>query len=195
METEFLQGEEFYIKDMEEQFELTVEAASRRIIPPPYINEELIYEKLRQMGITLKVDKNAITTACRSLTNSQTVIVRGKKMIPPINGQVKYMFDNKERVYKERAEDEGLDFFYRGDINSVEKGEVLAVIIPPIPGEPGLTVTGDVIPTPEVEHAKIYVGKGAKLVDDGQVAIAEISGRPATKGSKKNNTCNTGANH
>lgn len=185
LETEFIQGESFYIKDVEDQYELTVEAVHYKTIPPSYINEELVYEKLRQMGVTLDIDKNAVTLACRSLTNSRTVVVKGLEMIPPIHGRIEYMFDSKERVYRDEDKNNEVDFFYKGDINSVEAGRILAILIPPVPGVAGLTVTGDIIPAPEGKPAKIYVGEGARLVNDGQAAVSTISGRPATKGSKK----------
>ncbi|HZK56862.1 MAG TPA: FapA family protein [Clostridia bacterium] len=185
LETEFSQGENFYIKDMEGQHELIVEAIHCKTILPPYIDEKSVYKELRKMGIPLEIDKSAVTSACRSLTNSRTTVVRGEKMIPPVDGRVKYMFDNEERIYKEKSETGELDFFYKGDINSVEEGSVLATIIPPVPGKPGLTVTGNIIPAPEGKHAKIYVGQGAGLINDGQAAVATINGRPVTKGNKK----------
>ncbi len=185
LETEFSQGESFYIKDMEGQHELIVEAIHYETVLPPYIDEKSVYKELRKMGVTLEIDKSAVTSACRSLTNSRTTVVRGKKMILPVDGRIKYMFDKEERIYREKSKTEELDFFYKGDINSVEEGRVLATIIPPVPGKPGLTVTGNVIPAPEGKHAKIYVGQGARLVNDGQAAVATINGRPVTKGSKR----------
>lgn len=185
LETEFLQGESFYIKDIKDQHELTVEAIHYETTPPLYIDKKLVYEKLKQMGVTLEIDKNAIASACKSLTNSQTVVVKGKEMIPPTDGRVEYMFDDRERVYREKGENGEVDFFYKGDINSVESGKVLAEVVSPVPGTSGLTVTGEIIPAPEGKHAKIYVGRGAELVNNGQAAVATINGRPATRGNKK----------
>ena len=185
LETEFFQGEKFYIKNKEEQHELIVESVFYEAIPPSPIDRNLVYEQLEQMDVVLEINRTAINSACKSLTNSQTVVVEGIEMIPSTDGRVKYMFSDSERIYRPENEKEELDFFYKGDINSVEKGEVLAEVVPPVNGVPGLTVKGDVIPVPEGKHAEIYVGEGAELVNEGQAAIATIDGRPILRGGKK----------
>lgn len=185
LETEFLPGQTFYIKDAKAQHELEIEVLEDQPIEPLPIREELVYEKIKEIGVTLDIDRDAISEACRSLVNKQVVVVRGKEMIPPIDGYIQYLFDNQERISKDKGDDEQIDFFDKGDINSVEAGRILATVVPPIPGEPGLTVTGEIIVPPEEKHAKLYVGTGAKLINNGQAAVATINGRPIIKGSSK----------
>lgn len=185
LETEFVQGESFYIRDEEDEYELTVEAVHLKNIQAPPIDEELVNKKLREKGIKVEIDKEAIASACRSLTNSRTVVARGRKMVPAIDGRVEYLFDNRERIYKEKGENDDLDFFYKGDINSVEAGKALAILIPPIAGVAGLTVKGDIIPAPEGRVAQIRVGEGARLVNGGSMAVATINGRPTTRGKSQ----------
>lgn len=185
LETEFISGETFRIKDTRAQHELEIEVLTDEVIEPLPIKEELVYEKIKELGVILDIDRDVISKACNSLTNKQVVVVQGKEMIPPVDGYIEYMFDDQERIYKDKDDDGHIDYFDKGDINSVVVGRVLAKVVPPIPGEPGLTVTGKTIFPPKEKHAKLHVGSGAKLINNGQVAVATLNGRPVVKGSRK----------
>lgn len=183
LETQFQHGRRYHIEDMQEEFILTVNTKNYDTIPPPAIREELIYDELKKMGVILEADGNAISRACNSKKDTKVLIVKGRPAIPPTDGQIKYMFETAERILKPREETEdNIDFYDKGDINSVEEGEVLAVLIPPVLGKEGMNVRGEIIQPPEPKTPKLLAGEGAKISDNGKKVLATINGRPKFTG-------------
>lgn len=178
METKFTPGNRFRLIDTDPMFILTVKAEPYEEISPQPIDEKMVYDELRSLGVTVGIRKEIITVACNSIRDARYVIACGRAMIPPKDGWIEYMFETKERILTSYSEDEPVDFFDKGKITSVKAGEILAILNPPIPGQPGLTVTGQTILPPEPKVPEIKVGAGASLVNNGQMAVAAQNGRP-----------------
>jgi uncharacterized protein (DUF342 family) len=83
--------------------------------------------------------------------------------------------DTAER--KERS-DGTIDYREVGNIPSVEKGQIIAVIHPPIPGSPGINVTGETIPPAPVRALKVRQGKGVIVTKEDTQIVATERGRP-----------------
>jgi len=90
---------------------------------------------------------------------------------------VEYLFDSDpvEIVYDE---DERVDYWERYVFPSVKEGDVLAVLHLPVPGVPGMMVTGKAIAPDPVYEDMLRVKDGVRISDDGREAIATIAGRP-----------------
>ncbi|MDW7675324.1 MAG: FapA family protein [Bacillota bacterium] len=181
LQTIFIHGKTFDLINMEPQNRLKVLVELTESTRPEPIEEKLVYLKLKELGV-VDINTEAIRKACNNCISSKTIVAEGTPAIPPVNGWVQYLFDKDERLCKAIGEEESIDFFDKGEVNSVEAGQVLAVLHPPIFGKPGLTVKGNIVFPPEPKTMEIQVGKGVKISDDGQAAIATLNGRPTRTG-------------
>ncbi|GGH83182.1 uncharacterized protein (DUF342 family) [Pullulanibacillus pueri] len=88
--------------------------------------------------------------------------------------ELKVDVDTKKGLQED--DDGKVDFREVQTIPTVQKGQVIAVIHPPIPGEPGVTVTNEPLPPKQTYPVELKLGRGVMVVDDKVVALE--SGRP-----------------
>lgn len=69
-----------------------------------------------------------------------------------------------------------------GKVLSVSIGEILAVKHPPVTGVPGIDVSGESVPPRQPKDEPILIKGGVRLINDGTVAVAAISGKPVLEG-------------
>lgn len=72
---------------------------------------------------------------------------------------------------------------------AVKIGEPVALLVPATQGQPGLTVTGEVLPAPVVWQAELAPGHGVLCSADGQTAIAALAGRPHVRVGERLISC------
>ncbi len=105
-------------------------------------------------------------------------IAVGRPARPGREGGIKYFFETEPLKVGSIQEDGYIDYKDRGEIPHVAQGDLIAELIPMIQGEPGVTIYGETIPVPHIKEAKIRVGAGVELSEDGTRAFAKIGGRP-----------------
>lgn len=94
------------------------------------------------------------------------------------NGKIELLVDlNKGAKVKEK-EDGTVDFREKQEFPSVEKGQVIAIVHPPVPGIPGITVTNEPLPPKPTYPLTIQPGKGIALIEQGKKILATETGRP-----------------
>lgn len=173
----FRPGEEYELEDAKYTRKLTVKAKVLREVPPKPINPVFVIEELRKQGIVEQVDYQAIKQACTELKSGEFVIARGVFPTEPVDGRVELVCDLISRPIF--PDDEGrVDFRERVRIAAVEPGDVLARWHPPKFGTPGRNVYGEDIIPRRPKDGMIRPGRGVKLVENGRLAVATISGRP-----------------
>jgi predicted RNA-binding protein Jag len=137
-----------------------------------------IMDRLKEMGVVHGVDYVEIARACTSEEEGTFVIARGT---PPTPGRHGYFKPTQEVEIKKglKQRDDGtIDYREIQQFPSVERGQVLGVVQPPIQGIPGISVTNEMVFPPEVYPLSITEGKGVVLVEDGTKVVATISGHP-----------------
>lgn len=108
--------------------------------------------------------------------NIPICIARGKKRIPSKNGEIIYLFDDPGKI-PEPGPCDSVDHKFRTRIKTVSKGDAVARVIPPMQGEDGLTVTGDIIPAGNASEKKIPKGRNiAPDPTDNSLLIATENG-------------------
>jgi uncharacterized protein (DUF342 family) len=138
-----------------------------------------VLDKLLEKGVVHGINYNEIARACESTEAGEYEIAIGNTTEPGENGWLENLveLDSNRGELKERS-DGSIDYREIRHIPSVEKGEVIAVIHPPIPGKPGMTITGVTIPPPQVHALKIVQGKGIILTNDETQVVSTEAGRP-----------------
>lgn len=146
------------------------------------ITPDQIKKALKDKGVVFGLDHSAIGEASEAADGVSKIVARGKPVQQGRNGFVEYLFDS-DPVKIVYDEDERADYWERYIFPSVKKGDVLAVLHPADPGVVGMKVTGEEIPPEPVYEDVIRAKDGVKISDNGQEAIATISGRPLIEGS------------
>ncbi|AKG35200.1 DUF342 domain-containing protein [Paenibacillus durus] len=104
-------------------------------------------------------------------------IAMGKAPVNGTDGQVllSITMDDNDRRPMEK-EDGKVDFKELIRLSNVRKGQLIATLVPPEPGQPGMAVTGDPIPCKAGKAAHFKVGKNVLLNEDATLMYAAIDG-------------------
>lgn len=144
------------------------------------ITNELTYadiiKELEAFHVKHGFDQRGIVKATETTEKETIEIARGTKATEGKNGWI----DIKVKMHPEKGlfekADGSIDFREITSIPMVDKGKVLAVVCPPIPGRPGVTVTNEPLPAKQTYPIVLNLGRGVTSVDD--IIVATESGRP-----------------
>lgn len=139
------------------------------------VSYEQVMAKLQELGIVYGVNEEAIREALHSEKKVTVVIAKGIEPTEGKDGWVEVKVGEGKRTPKVR-EDGTVDYREIEMIATVGEGDLIAIVHPPLPGKPGLTITNDVIPVREVHPVMIKLGKGVTM--DGNRILATTGGRP-----------------
>lgn len=144
---------------------------------PVVIDAREVLEKLKELQITHGVDYEAISLACAASSEGEILIAKG---IPPLSGENgRFHLINNIEVKKQMKErlDGTVDFREIQGFPSVDYGQIIGEVLPPIEGKPGINIKGEVISPEPVHPLQLKVGTGVLLVEDTKVVAIE-SGQP-----------------
>jgi uncharacterized protein len=151
------------------------------------VSREMIVDELKRIGVVNGIDEEAVNDIF--MYGSYNVDVPVAKGTPPSDGisaKIEYKFDvtGDKKVEFKTDEFGNIDFKEMNKIDSVEEGQLLAVKIPSVPGEEGLTCLGKKIPVKEGKDIPLPVGENTKASEDGFSVIATVAGQPLLKDGK-----------
>ncbi|MEW6661691.1 MAG: flagellar assembly protein A [Bacillota bacterium] len=148
----------------------------------PLLSRELVAARLAEAGVVFGIDWETVDTLIHHrVIGQETCIAKG---LPPKPGQDAYIqpvYLEKHIKTRETSDDQRVDYLDYGRIISVEPGELLAVKVPPRPGEPGKNVFGQEIAPPVPRDLILIAGPGVKVEDEGVRVVAATAGRPEQK--------------
>ena len=160
--------------DWQETFrpELFVESETR---PAPFTREEVLSELARRK-IRFGISEASVDRLVRS--PGETVpLASGIAPTEGQNGFVVHMFKTGPQTPAKAR----IDYWSKNTIRSVEKGALLAVRTPAVPGKPGRNVYGGVLPPPAVKDPGLKAGKGTRLSEDGLSLFSAMDGEVVEK--------------
>ncbi len=137
---------------------------------------------LRRNNITRTVDLEQVAIFCTEAAqgnNPQNIILaRGTEPQTGEDGWFELLVSTGKDVSEWEEDELGrVNFKDVQNFSNVDIDEHIGNIHPPTPGEPGKTITGDLIPPLSGKSANIIPGAGVRLSDDGKQAFATRSGR------------------
>lgn len=145
---------------------------------PIIIETGPIMDKLKEMDIVHGVDYFEIARACMSEEVGSFIIANGT---PPTLGKHGYFKPVQEveikKGLKERS-DGTIDYREIQEFPSADRGQVIGVVHPPVPGFPGTSVTNEPVFPPEVSPLAVCAGRGVALVEGGARVVATDAGHP-----------------
>lgn len=170
-------GETFFIPDAKPRREVLVNAQVAERVEPKIGTSDL-RKILNEQNIIFGIDESGLNKAI-NFPGKEHLVAQG---IAPKQGRdahVKELF-LREKTAPTEFEDETkvMERVARHAVISVEAGQLLAEIVPPIAGTPGTDVYGQVIVPNPVKNISLVAGKGAEVDQEGRRAYAVINGRP-----------------
>ncbi|WP_166237721.1 flagellar assembly protein A [Paenibacillus turpanensis] len=149
---------------------------SKQFIPLDPLDIE---QKLRQLGVVFGIQHDEIGKACMATVPGQFIIAAGKAPEAGSHGEFKSLLDTTTRKSSPKEREDGtVDFREIKEFPSVDKGSVIGMILPPVPGKPGTAVTGAEIVADPVQELRFVEGKGVSLIDSGSKIVALQAGMP-----------------
>jgi hypothetical protein len=174
-------GKRYVIPDHPPATELIVRATAAEATPTPALTPEQVRAALHAAGVVYGINETAIEEVRADL--GPVVVAAGDPPCPPVDARVELYFPNEPVVRRDSADDEErIDPLALFQVSSVKPGELLAEKIPAREGQPGRTVTGQLIPVPQARDVQLRAGAGALLDEAGLRVYAARGGRPRVSG-------------
>jgi hypothetical protein len=139
------------------------------------VTEAMVREAIALNGIRYNIDEDALKSA---FTNGglSVLLAKGDPPVDGKNGYLTYYFERKSGAQMKADEFGNVDFRDLGLIQNIEKDTIIADIFPETQGTPGRDIRGIELPQYPGKPAKIAVGNGVALSEDGNHLMAAIQG-------------------
>lgn len=154
------------------------------------LTHTMIMDEVRANRIKFGVDEALIDNIVASFENEakhieDIVIAKGKRPVEGHESEVKYSFiiDTDHPAFKEK-ENGSIDIRETNVVQTVNEGDEIATITPPIPSENGKDIFGKVCQVPKIKVIALKAGKGVRATADGLHFFAEINGRPSLEADR-----------
>lgn len=143
-----------------------------------------IAEELPSLELAAEVDADTIAEllaqACepgQRLDNHP--LLTGQMPEAPRDGEIQWQEDFFATGFARNEENDRLDYWQRAENRAVNAEQLLAVVLLPLEGKPGITLQGNEVPVPKPRPARLRAGKGVKATeqDDRILIHATVSGR------------------
>ena len=108
---------------------------------------------------------------CRSY-----VLAEGKPPEEGSDGEIKYLFNTDPSMKPTVKEDGSVDFFHLNTVTVCAKDQVVAELIPSVPGKEGYDVYGGRLQPRPVKDVHFSHGPNLHVSDDGKQLISDIDG-------------------
>lgn len=168
----------FELKDIDPDYHIELKA-QQHIEVRNSLGYNQILQKLKSLNVVQGFDFIAMAEAAKATKPGDFVIARGMKPREGKNGWVEPTVNIGHQQARPRLREDGtVDFREVNRIPSVHLGQVIAVVHPPIPGVPGMTITNEPILPKPVHPVTVHLGKGVTAIENGTKIMALANGRP-----------------
>lgn len=106
----------------------------------------------------------------------EILVAAGRAPVQGKNAYIEYKFNTDKKAKPTLNEDGSVDFFHLNILNHCNKGDVLAILHPEEPGEPGESIFGERILPAEVKKETLKFGHNIDLSEDRTVLSAQVDG-------------------
>jgi uncharacterized protein (DUF342 family) len=171
------------VKDVEPDFSIVLEAEEHIEIRNELTYQEVI-DKLDALHVFQGFNHQEIMKAVESQEVQEFIIACGSMPKEGKDGYVEFKIENENKSDGPMERTNGtVDYREIKYIPAVNKGQVIGIIHPPIPGIPGKSVTNEPILPKQTFPVIIQPGTGILVVDE--KIIATETGRPSVEQKKQ----------
>lgn len=175
-------GNVFKIQDSPPQRELLIKAKLVETIEPQ-VNLDDVNDYLKEANIVFGLDDSKLRELVEEKETKEILVAQGQPAQPAQDAYLKLVYLKEEDI-DEDDEEKKVERVARHAVISVEPGDLLVELVPPVEGQPGRDVYGRVIPVKPPKKIEIIPGNGVNLDQLGTRAFAAISGRPEVTGAR-----------
>lgn len=161
------------LQDTEYETILRIEA-DETVEPYNDLDPQKIVDRLKKLGVQQGFIFSAIKEEAESLEPFESIIAKGKPLVPGLDGDLQVHIRYEEKMLDET---EKVDCRERNPILNVEAGQIIVAKIAAIPCKEGRNLLGEALPVKPEKDVMIQTGKHAMQIDQDIVAV--ISVRPA----------------
>jgi len=148
------------------------------------ISAKEIEQVIEEKNIVHGIDYLMIEKIAQNPVEGKYIIASGKKHVNGKNAEIQYKFDVNTKLRPEENDDGSVDYKKMHLLKKVEKEESLAIKIPIVEGENGVTVTGKDIYAKKGKDVNFKIGKGVIISEDGLSLRAEYAGAISFENNK-----------
>lgn len=139
--------------------------------------EEDFYDEFKHKNIVHGVDEEKI----KSLLNNREycteyLIAKGTPPTVGKDAKVEYYFSTNRSLKPKHNEDGSVNYHELDIISKVQKDQLIARLIPAIPGQPGQNVLGEEIKARDVQNMKLSYANNIRISEDGTELYSEVTG-------------------
>ncbi|MDE7362313.1 MAG: FapA family protein [Oscillospiraceae bacterium] len=141
------------------------------------VNYDQVCGEIARLGITTNIDESSIKRVIKErLYGVQVCIATAISPKKGKNGYISFRFD-KEHKLKPRQNEFGIaDYRELNAIVPIHKNEIIADIVLPEEGVPGMNIFGKELPAEQGEPAKVSLGKNTLVTTDGTKVVSACDG-------------------
>lgn len=141
------------------------------------VNYDQVCDEISRLGITTNIDESNIKRVLKErLYNVQVCIATAISPKKGKNGYISFRFD-KDHKLKPRQNEFGIaDYRELNAIVPIHKNEIIADIVLPEEGVPGINIFGQEMPAEPGDASKISIGKNTLVTTDGTKIVAACDG-------------------
>ncbi len=173
---------QFYLKETEMKTSLKpgVEKREHREKVLTVLDAEL---ELKNNNIVYGVDTVALKEAVENAEGEFKTIAWGKEVQEGKDGWIEFLINPEIEMISYGEEEQKVDYRERFRFPTVKKGDVIALIHPPVEGIPGQKVTGEIIHPRPVKSTRIGYGEGVDPGESESEIVALRDGRLVVNGN------------
>ncbi|WP_172251195.1 FapA family protein [Saccharibacillus deserti] len=166
-----------FLQDMAPCYQAEFKFSEVRL--PVEIQLDEVMSALKEKNITFGIKQDVIVEACRSVVPSVFRIAEGLVPVPGSHGRFQTPIEKEtQHAFPRKREDGTVDYREIREFPTASEGQILGVIVPPVPGVPGINIKGESVEAPPVYPIVPMKGEGTAWTDDDSRSVALRSGMP-----------------
>lgn len=151
------------------------------------INRITITKGLKEKKIVHGVKRDNLENLIgKKIKINDLLIAKGTDPTPGKEAYLKYHYERDKKSFGVKREDGSIDFRTLDNIVNAYPGDILVTRVPPEPGKPGKTVTGDEVPPPKPKDIRLPRGKNVEISEDNLLLKSKIEGQVVETGGLVN---------
>ncbi len=141
------------------------------------ISVEKVLAALAEKNVSYGILNDDIELAVKQKRYDENICVAKWDMpTDGVDGTIKYFYNIESHAAPVENENGVVDYKNLGLVRNITAGTPIAAITLPTEGEPGKDITGKVVMQKKGVAAKVNVGQGTSLINDGKEIIAAVDG-------------------
>ncbi|MBQ8147679.1 MAG: DUF342 domain-containing protein [Lachnospiraceae bacterium] len=141
-----------------------------------FTKQEII-DELQTAGVKFGIIEKVVNVLVATpLYCHDIVIAKGKAVTEGSDARIEYHFETQPLAKPKLNEDGTVDFHQLNIFTRVEKGQLLATLIPENLGEPGMDVLGNSVAPHKIKKAMLKCGRNIHLSEDHLQMFSDVDG-------------------